>query len=104
MAINPIDAAQAFNKAAQLGSGAGLDARSTPAPKSSFVELVKEVAENSVEAGKTAELATASAVAGKADLTDVVTAVSNAELALQTVVTVRDRVVAAYQEILRMPI
>ena len=104
MAINPIDAAQAFNKAAQLGSGAGLDARSTPAPKSSFVDLVKEVAENSVEAGKTAELATASAVAGKADLTDVVTAVSNAELALQTVVTVRNRVVAAYQEILRMPI
>ena len=104
MAINPIDAAQAFNKAAQLGSGAGLDARSTPAPKSSFVDLVKEVAENSVEAGKTAELATASAVAGAADLTDVVTAVSNAELALQTVVTVRDRVVAAYQEILRMPI
>lgn len=104
MAINPIDAAQAFNKAAQLGSGAGLDASSTPAPKSSFVDLVKEVAENSVEAGKTAELATASAVAGEADLTDVVTAVSNAELALQTVVTVRDRVVAAYQEILRMPI
>ena len=104
MAINPNDAAQAFNKAAQLGGGVGLDARSTPAPKSSFVDLVKEVAENSVEAGKTAELATASAVAGEADLTDVVTAVSNAEIALQTVVTVRDRVVAAYQEILRMPI
>ena len=47
-----------------------------------MVDLVKEVAENSVEAGKTAELATASAVAGEADLTDVVTAVSNAELAL----------------------
>ena len=53
---------------------------------------------------KAAELATASAVAGEADLTDVVTAVSNAEMTLQTVVTVRDRVVAAYQEILRMPI
>ena len=60
--------------------------------------------EKSVEAGKAAELATASAVAGEADLTDVVTAVSNAEMTLQTVVTVRDRVVAAYQEILRMPI
>ena len=104
MAINPVDAAQAFNKAAQLGGNAGLDARPTPAPKSSFVDLVKEVAEKSVEAGKAAELATASAVAGEADLTDVVTAVSNAELTLQTVVTVRDRVIAAYQEILRMPI
>ena len=104
MAINPVDAAQAFNKAAQLGGSAGLDARSTPAAKSSFVDLVKEVAEKSVEAGKAAELATASAVAGEADLTDVVPAVSNAEMTLQTVVTVRDRVVAAYQEILRMPI
>ena len=104
MAINPVDAAQAFNKAAQLGGNAGLDARPTPVPKSSFVDLVKEVAEKSVEAGKAAELATASAVAGEADLTDVVTAVSNAEITLQTVVTVRDRVIAAYQEILRMPI
>ena len=60
--------------------------------------------EKSVEAGKAAELATASAVSGEADLTDVVTAVSNAEITLQTVVTVRDRVIAAYQEILRMPI
>ena len=33
-----------------------------------------------------------------------VTAVANAELALQTVVAVRDQVVAAYQEIMRMPI
>tara|TARA_B100000676_G_scaffold312790_1_gene388960 strand:+ start:7695 stop:8009 length:315 start_codon:yes stop_codon:yes gene_type:complete len=104
MAINPVAAAQAFNKAAQLGGNTGLDARSTPTAKSSFVDLVKEVAEKSVEAGKAAELATASAVAGEADLTDVVTAVSNAEVTLQTVVTVRDRVVAAYQEILRMPI
>ncbi len=35
---------------------------------------------------------------------DVVQAVSNAELTLQTVVAVRDRVVNAYQEIMRMPI
>ena len=44
------------------------------------------------------------ALAGKADLADVVTAVSNAELTLQTVVAVRDRVVAAYLDILKMPI
>jgi flagellar hook-basal body complex protein FliE len=34
----------------------------------------------------------------------VVTAVSNAEVTLQTVVAVRDRVVAAYLDILKMPI
>ena len=44
------------------------------------------------------------AVAGEAELSEVVTAVANAETALQTVVTVRDRIITAYQEIMRMPI
>jgi flagellar hook-basal body complex protein FliE len=43
-------------------------------------------------------------MAKEAELTDVVTAVSNAELTLQTVVTIRDRVIQAYQDIIRMPI
>ena len=62
------------------------------------------MATKSIEAGKESERLTAAAVAGEADLTDVVTAVSNAEMTLKTVVTVRDRVLAAYQEILRMPV
>ena len=102
MAINPIDAAAAFDKASKLGKVGG-ETATTPS-QSSFVDLVKGVASNSIEAGKAAELATAEAVAGKADLTEVVTAVSNAEMTLQTVVAVRDRVLAAYQEIMRMPI
>ncbi|MEM6903398.1 MAG: flagellar hook-basal body complex protein FliE, partial [Pseudomonadota bacterium] len=35
--------------------------------------------------------------------TDVVMAVNNAEITLQSVVSIRDRVISAYQEILRMP-
>jgi flagellar hook-basal body complex protein FliE len=50
------------------------------------------------------EQVSAAAVVGKADLTEVITAVTNAELTLQTATTVRDKVVQAYQEILRMPI
>ena len=50
------------------------------------------------------EAETLKAAAGKADVTDVVTAVAEAEVTLQTVVAVRDRVIQAYQEILRMPI
>ncbi len=103
MAINPIDAAAAFNKAAKLGGSEGMDARGKPV-QSSFVDLVKEVARDSIQAGKASERVTASAVAGEADLTEVVTAVSNAEMTLQTVVAVRDRVLAAYQQIMRMPI
>jgi flagellar hook-basal body complex protein FliE len=41
---------------------------------------------------------------GKAQLIDVVTAVSSAEQSLNTVMAIRDQVISAYQEIMRMPI
>ncbi len=43
------------------------------------------------------------AVAGGANLQEVVEAVNAAEITLQTVVAVRDRIITAYQEIIRMP-
>lgn len=101
MAINPADAIKAFKQAAQLGSQ-GMEARETP--KSTFAELLGKVAQDSIESSKKAETMTAQAVTGQAELMDVVAAVSNAEVTLQTVVAVRDRMVNAYQEILRMPI
>jgi len=101
MAINPADAIRAFNQAARLG-GAGMEARE--APKSSFMEVMGKVTQDAIDTSKTAETMTQQAVTGQAELMDVVTAVSNAEVTLQTVVAVRDRVMSAYQEILRMPI
>ena len=53
---------------------------------------------------KGAEAASARQVAGKGDLVDVVTAIGAAEMALDTVVAVRDKVVGAYSEIMRMQI
>ena len=53
---------------------------------------------------RAAEAASAKQVAGKGDLIDVVTAIGAAETALDTVVAVRDRVVNAYSEIMRMQI
>jgi len=44
------------------------------------------------------------ALNSKADLVDVVTSVQNAEMVLETVVAVRDKVIAAYQDIIKMPI
>jgi flagellar hook-basal body complex protein FliE len=69
-----------------------------------FGAMLGEALQNTVDAQKTAEATSVKAVAGKADVTDVVTAVTNAEVALDTVVALRDRVISAYQEILRMPI
>ncbi len=71
---------------------------------SGFGQMLGEALQSTVDAQKTAEATSAQAVSGKADVTDVVTAVTNAEVALDTVVAVRDRVISAYQEILRMPI
>src|SRR6185437_9568385 len=42
--------------------------------------------------------------AGQADIVDVVNAVNQAELTLNTVVAVRDKVIQAYQSIMQMPI
>lgn len=44
------------------------------------------------------------AMAGRADAHALVHALAEAELAVETAVTLRDRVVEAYQEILRMPV
>jgi flagellar hook-basal body complex protein FliE len=56
------------------------------------------------KAGNAAEMAVTNAAMGRGDLVDVVTAVAAAEATLETVIAVRDEVIKAYQEIMRMPI
>lgn len=81
------------------------DAAATPATGGlSFGSLIKGAIEKVSETQKNSEAMSAKAVLGKAELTDVVKAVTDAELTLQTVVTVRDRMISAYQDIMRMPI
>ena len=72
--------------------------------KVSFGALIKSGLENVVETQKKSEELSAKAVTGKANITDVVQAVTEAEVVLQTAKAVRDRVIGAYQEIMRMPI
>ncbi len=50
------------------------------------------------------EVASAQGAAGKGDVVQVVNAVTAAELTLETVVAIRDRVISAYQDIMKMPI
>jgi flagellar hook-basal body complex protein FliE len=100
--VGPKAAAAAYRKALERISGStGAEA---PTPMGSFGELVKNQLEDAIHAGRVAEQKSADAVVGKADLQQVVEAVTAAELGLSTVTAVRDRVVAAYQEIMRMPI
>lgn len=102
MAVNPVSAVGAYLKQAKLGGTGGMEPRHDPTE--SFAELVGSAAKSAIETGRTAEKLSAAGIAGKADPTDVVTAVTNAEVTLQTALAVRDRVIQAYQEILRMPI
>lgn len=83
------------------GTKPGMDAREAAGP--SFASVLQEATSGAIDQMKQAEGATAQAISGQTNLTDVVLAVNNAELTLQTVVTVRDKVINAYQEIMRMP-
>lgn len=69
-----------------------------------FASVLKDAAKVAIGGAKEAERASLSAVAGKADIREVVAAVANTELTLNTVVNIRDKVINAYTEILRMPI
>ena len=59
---------------------------------------------NTAATGRAAESKAADLASGKADVVDLVTAVAETELAVETLVTVRDRVISAYQDIMSMPI
>lgn len=75
-----------------------------PAGTEGFGAALTRALEQAVEVGHGADAATASALTGDGSVTDVVLAVGRAELTLQTAVAVRDRVIAAYQDVMRMPI
>lgn len=70
----------------------------------SFAQMVGESLKDSADTLRATDALEMQAVTGRVDLTDLVTAVTNAELTLNTVVAVRDRVINAYQDILRMGI
>lgn len=103
MSVNASDAIAAYGRVARLDSIPGLPARDGQAV-GDFASVLRETAEAAVETLHRGEIETLKAAAGKADLNDVITAMTKAEVTLQTVVAIRDRVIQAYQEILRMPI
>ena len=69
-----------------------------------FAETFQAVAENARDTLKTSEATSLKGIAGEASVQDVVTAMMSAEQQLRAAIAVRDRVVAAYQEVSRMQI
>lgn len=102
MTINPIDVAQAYSKVAK-SAGSGGDSESSVGG-SAFADFLKDQVNAVRDTGMESEKATIASVSGNADLVDVVTAISAAEVTLETVVAIRDKVISAYNDIIRMPI
>jgi flagellar hook-basal body complex protein FliE len=104
MAI-PAAALAAYQNAARMAQAA-----SSPgivpaeAPGASFSDFLSGAVKDSIATMKQGEQAATAQVSGKANIVDVVNSVNAAELTLDTVVAVRDKVVAAYQSIMSMPI
>lgn len=106
---SPISAANAYANTAKLGTdltgalgrgGLGGAAQS----ETSFTSVLKDAIAAVNEVGQKSDAQTRNAVSGKANMVDVVTAVSETEVAIGAVVAVRDKVISAYEEIMRMPI
>ncbi len=107
MAIAPAAAAAAYQSIANIGGGGATAAQSTGAAGAGagdFSNMLSDAIKDSVGNIKQGETMAARQVAGQANIVDVVSAVNQAEITLDTVVAVRDKVVQAYQQIMAMPI
>ncbi len=108
MNVKQMDAVNAYAQASkqmQQGlSGSRDGAEDGIKSESAFSSLVTESIGDVKNSTANLEVTGAKALVDQADIVDVATAVSNAETVVQTVVTVRDKVIGAYNDILKMPI
>ncbi len=106
MDVNFSKAANAYANAANMKGGIGgvLAGGDDGIPDKSFSDVLGDALNKSINTGYKNEAISNAAVAGKAELHQLVTAVADADLTIKTIVAVRDRAVSAYQDIIKMPI
>ena len=104
MAVNFVAANAAYQAAARVGTtGAESPAAGQPGG-TSFSDALASAMKDAVGTMHAGEVAASQGAAGQGDVVQVVNAVTAAELTLETVVAIRDRVISAYQDIMKMPI
>jgi|SRR5665647_1015986 flagellar hook-basal body complex protein FliE len=107
---SPIAAANAYANIAKMGAdpSGGIGGIGGGAAKSeaSFGSMLKDALDAVHETGRKSDAQSRAMVNGKpgSNMVDVVTSVAETEVAINAVVAVRDKVIAAYEEIMRMPI
>ena len=103
MAI-PAAALAAYRAAAQTSALSGSGVAPAAAQGGNFSDFLSGAVKDSINTIRQGEQAATMQVQGKANIVDVVNQVNAAELTLNTVVAVRDKVLSAYQSIMNMPI
>jgi len=103
---SPAAAAGAYAALGRIGTDPTNLARAADpaAGGTSFSSVLKDVIHAVSASGAKADAQAATVATGKANMVDVVTAVAESETAIATLVSVRDKVISAYEEILKMPI
>ena len=100
----PTVAASAYANLARIldtgGAGKTSDASGGP----SFGDLLKDALGSVVDGGRKADAQSVAMASGKANVMDVVTAVAETDVKVSTLVSVRDKVIAAYEDIMKMTI
>ena len=95
--VSPRTASDAYQSTDMLDATGGADG-------SGFGATLTRAMQGAIDTGHAADAQSMQAIAGGGNITDVVTAVSKAELTLQTATSIRDKMVSAYQDIMRMSI
>jgi flagellar hook-basal body complex protein FliE len=103
---SPAAAANAYANLARIADAAAGTGKASGAggEGQSFGALLKDALGGVMEAGHKSDAQQQAMASGKANIIDVVTAVSETEVAVDALVAVRDRVIAAYEDIMKMPI
>ena len=106
---SPLAAASAYATVARIASDSNSLSLARPpagqgAADTSFASVLKDAISSVAEMGRKSDAQTRAATTGKANIVDVVTAVSETEVAIDAMVAVRDRVIQAYEDIMKMPI
>ncbi|MCB1516261.1 MAG: flagellar hook-basal body complex protein FliE [Hyphomicrobiaceae bacterium] len=92
------------NAAKLMGNGGAKTANPLQEQGGDFASMLAQSVQSVVDTGNRSDNLQMQMLDGKANIVDVVTAVSETELAMESMVSVRDRVISAYEEIMRMPI
>ncbi len=101
--MTPLLAARAYGAAIKQNDSLAKEGASA-AGGPDFGKMLQGALDQTYKSTQNAENMMVQQQAGKAELIDAVTAISSAETSLQSVIAIRDQVISAYQEIMRMPI